>query len=268
MGEPNDDCRILVFVRPQNKPDRPLGRRMKEFLSTGEGTESLDDKRFSAHHKAGQIADYLLWDRQFIAELKQIEGHPLARMTRLINDALRQEPRVFVAGTVSMQRVLADRTNGADTNELMVTIGGRPVRKMLQQANPQISSTRLKLRLSNAAGLAIILIDAPQKVEAAVVAHAVRAALQANEPALKEIDFVWVSIEAHQIRLPDGRLGYPELCIWRAGRRSEMERYMMGQMIEAWAQFNNADLENLDHTIGWDTLNPIGEGWPLSLQQE
>ncbi len=269
MGEPNDDCRILVFVRPlENKPSESLDRRMKNFLRTGDGTESLDGKQFSAHHKAGQIADYLLWNRQFIAELKQIEGYPSARMTRLLNDALRQEPRVFVFGTVGMQRVLAGRSNGDETSEMMVTIGGRPVRKMLQQADPQIRDTRKKTQLFDAVGMAIILIDEPQKIEAAVAAHAVRAALQADEPALREIDFVWVVIEAHQVKLPDGRLGYPELCIWRANRRSEMQRFMMGAMIDAWAQFHGVDLENLDHTPGWHTLDPLGPGWPLSLQME
>lgn len=269
VGEPSDDCRILVFVRPaSSKPNQSLDLRMKNFLLTGEGTEPLDDKRFSAHHRTGKIADYLLWNRQFIAELKQIEGYPAKRMTRLLDDALRQEPRIVVFGTVGINRILADRKNGIEINEMMVTIGGRPVRKMLQLADPQIGATRSKIGLPNAVGLAIVLIDEPQKIEASVAAYAVRVALQANEPALREIDCVWVSIEAHQVALPDGQLGYPELCIWRAGRRSEMERFMMGQMIDAWAQFNNCKLENLDHTSGWATLKPIGRGWPLSLQLE
>lgn len=269
MGEPSDDCRILVFVRPSNvKPTRSLAHRMKTFLLTGEGTECLDHKQFSVHHKAGKIADYLLWNRQFIAELKQIEGYPAARMTKLMNEALRQEPRIFIFGTVNMQRVLADRENGAEINEMMMSIGGRPVRKMLQQADLQIKDTRLKLQLSNAAGLAVVLIDEPQKIDAAVAANAVRVALQANEPAIREIDYVWVSIETHQVALPDGRLGYPELCIWRANRRSVMERHMMGEMIEAWAQFNDVEIENLDHTAGWQTLTPVGSGWPLSLRLE
>ena len=269
MGEPSDDCRILVFVRPlESKPSESLDRRMKRFLRTGEGTEALDGKQFSAHHKSGQIADYLLWNRQFIAELKQIEGYPSARMTRLLNDALRQEPQVFVFGSVGMQQVLAGRPNGDETIEMMVTIGGRPVRKMLQQADPQIRDTRDKIGLRDAVGIAIILIDEPQKIEAAVAAHAVRAALQANKPALEEIDFVWVVIEAHQVALPDGRLGYPDLCIWRANRRTELERHMMGATIDAWAQFHNVELEDLDHTAGWHTLRPIGAGWPLSLQLE
>jgi hypothetical protein len=269
MGEPSDDCRILVFVRPTcSKPTQSLDYRIKKFLLAGEGTESLDNKRFSDHHKTGKIADYLLWNRQFIAELKQIEGYPAARMTRLVNDALRQEPRIIVFGTVGIHRLLEDRKNGNEINNMMVTIGGRPVRKMLQLADPQISATRSKIGIPNAVGLAIILIDEPQKIEASVAAYAVRAALQANEPALREIDCVWVSIEAHQVALPDGRLGYPELCIWRANRRSEIERFMMGQMIEAWAQFNNVELEALDHTSGWSTLKPIGPGWPLSLQLE
>jgi len=269
MGEPSDDCRILVFVRPSNvKPTRSLAHRMKTFLLTGEGTECLDHKQFSVHHRAGKIADYLLWNRQFIAELKQIEGYPAARMTKLMNEALRQEPRIFIFGTVNMQSVLADRENGAEMNEMMMSIGGRPVRKMLQQADLQIKDTRLKLQLSNAAGLAVVLIDEPQKIDAAVAANAVRVALQANEPAVREIDYVWVSIETHQVALPDGRLGYPELCIWRANRRSVMERHMMGEMIEAWAQFNDVEIANLDHTAGWQTLTPVGSGWPLSLRLE
>ncbi|MBJ7484550.1 hypothetical protein [Brevundimonas sp.] len=269
MEELGGDCRLLVFVRPSPvKVAPPLEARMKRFLKTGRSTEQLDEKQFSSHHGSGQIADYLLWDRRCIAEMKTINGYPAARMSRLINDALRTEPRVFVFGTVGIQRLLADRPDADEVNSAMVTIGGRPVRKMLQQSNPQIASTRSKFDLPQAAGLSIIIIDAPQKIEATVAAYAVRAALQAKEPALTQIDFVWVSIEAHQVRLPDGRLGYPELCIWKSGRRPESDRQMMGQMIDAWARSNGVEIEHLDHTVGWEVLRPVGDGWPLSLQLE
>lgn len=269
MEQHNEDCRLLVFVRPSiKKPTKSLEHRIKKFLETGEGTESLDTKKFSDHHKSGQIADYLLWNRRFIAELKTVNGYPSARMTRLVNDSLRKEPRAFVFGSVGMQRLLANRPDAVEINSAMVTIGGRPIRKMLQKSDPQICSTRAKLDLSNAAGLAIIVIDEPQRIEAAVAAHAVRAALQTNQPSLNEIDFVWVSIEAHQVRLPDGRLGYPELCIWRPNRRSDLDRKMIGQMIDAWTHFNGAEAEYLDHTVGWEVLRPIGEDWPLALSLE
>jgi hypothetical protein len=239
---------------------------MKAFLKSGQGTESLDDRQFSALHGSGQIADYLLWNRRFIAEMKAVNGYPSNRISRLVNDELRKEPRMFVMGSVGIQRILSDRENGEEVNRLMVNVGGRPIRKLLQQADPQIADTRAKLQLSSAAGLAIILIDRPQKVEAGVAAYAVREALQAREPLLDQIDFVWVSIEAHTVRLPDGRLGYPELGIWRADRRPETDRAMMGQMFDAWAAFNGVEMDHLDHTIGWETLKPIGEGWPLVLK--
>lgn len=261
-----DDCRILVFVRPIDEPSaRGLEKRMKAFFKTGEGTERLDDKQFSALHGGGQIADYLLWNRRFIAEMKAVNGHPSERITRLIQDELRKEPRMFVMGSVGVQRILSDRENGEEINRVMVNIGGRPVRKLLRQANPQLAATRAKLQLPEAAGLAIILIDRPQKIEASVVAYAVREALRAEERSLEQIDFVWVSIETHTVRLPDGRLGYPELGIWRANRRPESDRAMMGQMMDAWAAFNGVEMEHLDHTLGWETLTPIGDGWPLAL---
>ena len=238
---------------------------MKAFLGTGYGTEPLDDKKFSALHGRGQIADYLLWDRRFIAEMKAVNGHPTERINRLVNDELRKEPRMIVAGSVGIQRILSARQNGDDVNRMMVNIGGRPVRKLLQQADPQIADTRAKLELKDAAGLAIILIDRPQKVEAGVAAYAAREALQATEPLLDQIDFVWVSMETHAVRLPDGRLGYPELGIWRADRRSDTDRILLGHMFEAWAAFNGVELEYLDPTDGWEALNPVGDGWPLVL---
>ncbi len=264
---PGDNCRILVFVRPvDGQPARGLESRMKAFLKTGEGTERLDDRQFSVLHGSGQIADYLFWDRRFIAEMKAVNGYPSDRISRLVSEELRKEPRVFVMGSVGIQRILPGREDGEEVNRMMVNIGGRPIRKLLRQAEPQIADTRAKLQLPEAAGLAIILIDRPQKVEAGVAAYAVREALQAGEPLLHEIDFVWVSIEAHTVRLPDGRLGYPELVIWRANRRPETDRAMMGQMFDAWAAFNGVEMDHLDHTLGWETLTPIGDGWPLMLK--
>jgi hypothetical protein len=267
MGETIHDCRMLVFVRPStDKPDVGLRRRLQDFLLTGNGTASLDDRRFSAHHRGGKIADYLLWDSQFITEVKEIQAFPAAAMTRLVNDELRLEPRMFVFGSADMQQVMKDRKNADEFYRKMASVGGRPVRKMLQIADPQIRSTREKLCLTGSAGLVIILIDEPQKIDAGTAAYAARDALQAIQPALEEIDFVWISIEAHKVALPDGRVGYPEVCVWRAGRRPESDRLMMGKMIDAWAQFNGAEIEHLDHTTGGDALNPLGEGWPLHIQ--
>ena len=266
MSLPQDDCRVLVLVRPtKGRVSLNLEGRLKAFIATGAGTEGLDEKTFSSLHGNGQIADYLLWNRQFIAEMKSVNGYPADRISRLVSDCLRAEPRMFVVGSVGIQRILADREDGDETNHLMVTVGGRPVRKLLRQADPQIAATRAKFQLPDAAGLAIILIDAPQKVEAGVAAYAVREALNAQDPRLDEIDFVWVSMEAHTVRLPSGELGFPELVIWRANRRSEADRLMMGKMLDAWASFNGVEMEHLDHTTGWETLNPVGEGWPLTL---
>lgn len=255
-----DECRILVFARPVERPTTGgLERRMNTFLRTGDSTEQLDSKQFSSLHGGGQIADYLLYGRRFIVEMKGVNGYPSARISRLINDELRREPRMFVfGGPMSVHRVLSERENGEEINRLMVNIGGRPVRKLLQQANPQISATRSKLQLSDAAGLAIILIDQPQMIEAGVAAYAVREALCAPEPQLDQIDFVWVSIESHTVRLPDGRLAHPELGIWRANRRPETDRAMIGQMFDAWGRFNGTELEHLDHTQGWESLSPVG----------
>ncbi len=261
-----DDIRLLVFVRPsKNQPASALEKRMHAFLKTGEGTESLDDKAFSTLHGTGQIADYLLWNRQFIAEMKAVNGYPVQRIERLIDDETRKEPRMFVFGEVGIQKILSSRSNGTEINRMMVNIGGRPIRKLLQQANPQITDTRTKLALPGAAGLAIIMIDKPQKIEAGVAAYAVREALRAAKPRLDEIDFVWVSIETHTVRLPDGRTGFPELGIWRANRRPDIDRAMIGQMFDAWAAFNGTEMEHLDHTSSWETLTPIGDGWPLKL---
>jgi len=262
----HDDIRLLVFVRPTDTSTiLGLEKRMKSFLKTGDGSECLDTKAFSSFHKTGQIADYLLWNKKFIAEMKTVNGYPTERIERLIDEELRSEPRMVVFGEVGIQRILSTRDNGAEVNRLMVNIGGRPIRKLLKQANPQIADTRAKLGIPEAAGLAIVLIDKPQKVEAAIAAHAVREALRAGEPLLDQIDFVWISIEAHKIRLPDGRLGFPELGIWRANRRPDIDRAMMGQMFDAWAAFNGTEMEHLDHTSSWKTLTPIGDGWPLKL---
>ncbi|MEQ7153736.1 hypothetical protein [Brevundimonas aurifodinae] len=241
---------------------------MKSFLKSGDGTEPLDSKVFSAFHGQGQIADYLLWNRAFIAEMKAVHGYPAARMSRLVIEELRKEPRAVVFGTVGVHRIFAERPGGLEANRQLVKIGGRPIRKLLQQANPQVAATREKLSLPQSAGLAIILVDSTQKIEASVAAYAVRDALQAEQPALDEIDFVWVSMESHELRLPNGQTGFPELCIWRADGIAASDRYKIGQMLDGWAHFNGCALECLDHTAGWETMRPVGEGWPLSLGLE
>ena len=260
------DIQLLVLVRPSEKqPTSGLEKRMHAFLQTGDGSENLDNKTFSSLHGTGQIADYLLWKRHFIAEMKAVNGYPAQRIERLIDEELRVEPRTLVFGQVGIQKLLSSRTNGTEINRMMVHIGGRPIRKLLQLANPQIADTRVKFGLPDATGLAIILIDEPQKIEASVAAYAVREALKASEPLLDEIDCVWVSLETHMVSLPGGRTGFPELVISRANRLAEIDRVLMGKMLDAWAAFNGTEMDYLDHSGGWETLNPIGDGWPLIL---
>lgn len=258
-------ARMLVFARPTpgTCDEGRLESRIAKFLNAGPSAEVLDELTFGTRF-AGKIADYLLDQRRLIVELKTVKGDPSARVSALVRDAMAEEPRMFAVGRVGIQPMLQKRANGEEVNRQMVHIGGRAVRQQLQRADKQIAATRRAFGVESATGLAVLVLEQGQRIEASLVAYAVRHALMGASP-LTNIDYVWAAMENHTIHLPDGGLGYPEMLMWREGDTPERTRALLGSMLDAWAAAEGTELVHVDHTRSWGTLSPVGDGWPLEL---
>lgn len=261
------DARILVFARRADgaKQSETLEKRVADFLAAGPNSEPIDKLIFGTQ-LTSKIADYLIDQRRLIVELKTVKGDPSERVSKLLRNTLAEEPRMFVYGRMGVQPILRKRSNGEDVNRRLVHIGGRAVRQLLQKADEQIQATRNHFQIPTATGLAVLVLDAGQTTEAGVVAYAVRHAIFADDKPLSDIDYVWVTMENHTIRLPDGGLGFPEMLIWREAEIPESTKGLVGSMLDAWSAQHGSDLVHIDHTRSWDALSPAEPGWRDDLR--
>lgn len=257
---------MLVFGRKvEDPPPQSLESRIASFLRNGPQVEDLDGTDFIDLRKSGKTADFLLWDRRLVVEMKAPKADPRGRLGAIVSEAMAEEPRVFAYGRVGIQAILRKRKNGEEVNRRMLTNGTRHVRQLLQKANRQIKETQEKLSLSAAGGVVVMPIEADQPLEVGVVAHAIRHALDAEVDHLSHVDYVWASFEAHTVKPKDGSAVFPELIVWREDARPIEEMQLVATMIDAWADHNQTNLVHVDHTAGWETLAPHGQGWPLDI---
>lgn len=263
---PQSNARILVFARRANgaRQIESLERRIAEFFEKGPNSEPIDKLLFGTH-LTSKIADYLIDQRRLIVELKTVKGDPSERAALLLRNALAEEPRMTAYGRLGVQFILKKRPNGREINRQLVNISGRAVRQLLQKANTQIQSTRKHFTIPNATGLVVLVLDIGQTAEAGVVAHAVRHAIFAENKPLSDIDYVWVTMENHTIRLPDGGIGFPEMLIWREAELPERTKRLVGNMLDAWSARHKSDLVHIDHTGSWDALRPADPQWRADL---
>lgn len=256
------DARILAFARRVRSDSNcsSLEARVAHFLKIGPSAEIVD-ALISGRTVETNISDYLIDDRRLVVELKAVSGDSAGRVAALFREALDQEPRMFAVGRMGIQPILRARANGEEINGRLVHIAGRAVRQLLQKANKQILATRSYFELPNAAGLVVLAVERGKNIEAGVIAYAVRHAIFSEKAPLTGIDYVWVTMENHTIRLPDGGLGYPEMLIWRKAQRPERLEALIGNMLDAWSGQQGDELVHVDHTQGWDSLSPAETGW-------
>ncbi|RYY22258.1 MAG: hypothetical protein EOP62_23495 [Sphingomonadales bacterium] len=260
------DAQILAFarrVRPSSNCTA-LEARVVDFLKSGPHAESVDELIYGRTVETN-ISDYLIDDRRLIVELKAVSGDSAGRVAALFREALDQEPRMFAVGRMSIQPILRARANGEEINSRLVHIAGRAVRQLLQKANKQILATRDHFEIPNAAGLVVLAVERGKATEAGVIAYAVRHAIFSEKTPLTGIDYVWVTMENHTIRLPDGGLGYPEMLIWRRAHRPQRLEALVGNMLDAWSSQQGDELVHVDHTQGWDSLSPAETCWRNDL---
>jgi len=239
----------------------PIESRLREFVAAADHSEWLDGPEFNRLGALPRKADYLFGKRRMIAEIKSINADPKHGHERRLKERFSQPDAPRGYGQVGLGAVFRTMPDGSDLSKMMFDIAGRVVRRQLEDANEQIRATRNELGLQQSRGLAILLNDQQERVDAQGIGFAIRAALERRKHGLPEVTYVWASVECHRIRLPDGRLAYPQLLVLRANQRPSDVQFLCS-MILAWAEFNGADLHRVDHHGEWDCLRPVYNSAP------
>lgn len=138
-----------------------LEEKFKAFVLSKKGSECIDD--LPSGTMMHRRADYLLYDRGIIAEVKYL----IDDRGKLINDRLNELansdpnfPQFF--GTVHVEEVIRRHPEGKKFRNWLCNYAARNLDALLRSANHQINETRISLKLERSVGLLILLNEKVQ----------------------------------------------------------------------------------------------------------
>lgn len=256
---------LFVFAFAAGKPSSSLEVRMKEFLESEPATASLDTPEYAQIFGSSGKADYLLGNGRFVAELKTINGDPKDRVERRLKERFAKPGSPIVLGRTGLAPALERMEDRSELEKAIHDLSARSVRRHLQKATEQARATKEALGCPRAAGLAILMNDAEKMIDAANIGYSVKSAMEVVPGGYADLSYIWASVEAHRIRLPDGQLGYPQLVIAKSIENAP-EMDFVARMLAAWAAFNQAELQQIQHGGSWDAMAAVYDDGPPVLE--
>lgn len=261
MSAPEPLLLLSGFALP-DEPTRSLEDRVNTFLGKEPTNESLDSEEFSQANGSERKADWLLGSRRIVAEMKTLNGDPLERVERRMQSRFQQPGSPVVFGTMGLGPIIDSLDDHNEQLKIIHDLSARKVRSNLKTASDQIRSIKERFDLGTAAGLAIVLNQTEEMIDAANITYSVFKAFREHPESYAHIDYVWASIESVRIRLPDGSAGYPQLLISRSRTPPQGHIHYLARMVDAWALSNGATIQAVRHRADYNTMQPIYKNGP------
>jgi hypothetical protein len=221
--------------------------RFREFLGLLPGAESLDDPNVLAISAQIKRADYLLFQRSMIAEVKQLETDPTYKVEAVL-DRYRSHPSYpLFFGERTLSDVLAHMPQGIqeEIRQGVYDSISRSIMEGCEDANRQIRNTRSHFGLARASGVLFILNDRIEILSPNVLGARIQQ--QMNKRAadgtdrFPEIAFVCALSWAHFVRGVDGTPSIPILTIEGPAAKSfPVASEQLDYVVQAWAFHSNS----------------------------
>lgn len=257
---------ILLFALSSPSPSAEgLETRVKNFLAQEPTNESLDSEAFDKANGSDTKADWLLANRMFVGEMKTLNGDPLDRVERRVQDRFAQPGAPIVFGTMGMGPVLGALPDQDEVLKVIHDLSARAVRSNLKKSSDQIGAIKDRFSLPSAAGLTILLNESEEMIDAANIGYSVIKAFREHPKSYAQIDYIWASIESTRIRTASGAAGYAQLLICKDRQPPRQHLNFLAQMLGAWAAANGTVLEQIDHRGDWAIMQPIYKNGPPSF---
>lgn len=255
---------FLFALRADVTPIGTLESRMHSFLASQSGAEALDSPSFARANGSASKADFLLDNRHFVAELKTINGNPKGRLEERLRARFARPGGPIVFGDVGLARILKGMPDEKDLTKLVLDLSARSIGRHLRKASEQVAATRSRFLLRSARGLVVIMNDAEPLIDVGNVAYSLKATLEAVSGGYPELSLFWISIETHKIRMPDGRLGFPQVLVTR-GDLWPAEIAFCTRLLHDWATYNSGALVQINHRADWEAMRPVFDERPPAL---
>jgi hypothetical protein len=235
-----------------------LESRFLQFLAKLQNAESLDDLLSGPQFNGQRRADYLLFNRRVILELKSLEVDPSHKVETEIAKHRERDDFPLMYGMVNLQSMLKHLPDGKEINAKIFYKTTRSIEDAVRSAEEQIESTAKLLKLPNAAGLLVLLNQNLNVFTPEVVAHRVATLIRRKNQdgtPRSPIAFAWLILESHELTKGPAEHNIPMLAI-EGPQSREMPWFkdLLTYLEVAWSQFNGIPLFHQSNP-SIDTLN-------------
>jgi hypothetical protein len=223
--------------------------RLREFLGMLPGAESLDDPNVLVPSVPVKRADYLLFQRSMIVEVKQLETDPAFKVEAVLERYKLHPSYPLFFGQRTLTAVLAHMPAELqeDIRQEVFESITRSIAKGCESANRQIRESRAFFGLAQASGILFLLNDdisilSPDVLAARVEQQMHRRAADGTDR-FPEIALTCVCTWAHFVRGNDGTPSHPILVVEGPAAKSHaLASNQLDYIFHAWSSYGNARL--------------------------
>lgn len=227
-----------------------LENRFKSFMKSVEFAESIDDLLVGKQYEGKQRADYLLFDRKVIVELKNLAEDPSSKVEQEIDKHRDREDFPLIYGQTDLQKVLKYLPDGKHINRRIHRNLTRSVEKGIRSADKQFVDTKAIFNLADSISLLVVLnqdieIFSPEVVLSRLSQHLCSSS--PSSPRVENVDFVWFISESHVGVVPNIPNAFPSILLTsQNSKQNKCFTSLFERLQHEWARFNGLPLVQLD----------------------
>lgn len=219
-----------------------LERRFLHFLSGVPGAESLDVLLSGEQYRRERRADFLLFDRRVIIEVKSLEVDTSSKVEGEIATHRDRNDFPLIYGEVDLGKVLAHLPDGKAINDRIFLRTTRSVDAAGRSAEDQIENTARLLSLPDSVGVLVVLNQQIDIFTPEVVAHRLAMLMRRknDEGSVRSpISYSWLIFESHFLEHGPATKTMPLLTL--KGSKAKAFPWfdeLLTDLQVAWANYN------------------------------
>lgn len=234
-----------------------LEQRFLNFLATLPGSESLDQLLAGHEYVGERRADYLLFDRRLIVEVKSLETDTSTKVESEMAQHRDRDDFPLIYGEADLQKVLKHLPDGKEINDRIFLRTTRSIELATRSAEEQIENTARLLKIPRAVGIMVLLNQDIEIFSPEVVAARVGKLMQRTKTdgiSKSPIVVSCLIFESHTLTHGPVEKSYPIVLLEGTRARdfpwiSELLNYLQ----VAWGEFNGHRLIKAD-ARSWNDL--------------
>jgi hypothetical protein len=223
-----------------------LERRFLRFLKSVPGSEALDDLLAGEAYRGERRADYLLFERRVIVEVKSLETDTSPKVEKEMDQHRERDDFPLVYGKVELSKVLDHLPDGKAINDRIFFKTTRSIEDATRSAEEQITNTARILGLPGSVGVLVMLNQGVDILTPEIVASRVAMLMQrkgGDGLYRSPIAFSWLLFESHIVTNGPADRTLPMIAL--KGPHAAAYAWfdeLLTYLEVAWAQFNGRPL--------------------------